>query len=207
MIRLLGVHDAADYRSIRLAALMRAPEAFGSTYADEADRPLSDFEARVCAPWVFGAYAGTAIIGMVGFKQEEGPKVRHKGFLWGLYVDPQWRGQGAGEALVEAVLDQASGSVEQVTLTVVTNNAVAIALYERLGFRSFGTEPRALKTEAGYDDEMLMIRFLDRPPSGQSLPGRAGRRRVETGDRPQCRSVTGPAATAPARRVPQHRRR
>lgn len=46
--------------------------------------------------------------------------------------------------------------VEQLTLAVVRQNHAAIALYQQAGFVTYGIEPRALKTEAGYADEVLM---------------------------------------------------
>ena len=39
--------DAGDYRAIRLAALEREPAAFGSSYAAEVGRSLSEFAQRV----------------------------------------------------------------------------------------------------------------------------------------------------------------
>jgi ribosomal protein S18 acetylase RimI-like enzyme len=159
-IRRLHPSDAEDYRAIRLAALQGAPEAFGSVHAVEAARPLSDFAERLDATMVFGAYDAGRIIGMVGFAREDGPKDRHKGYVWGMYVRPEAQGQGVGAALLQALLAAAAGVVEQVKLMVVADNAGAIALYRKLGFVTYGVEPRALKTEAGYFDEMLMVRML-----------------------------------------------
>jgi len=47
-------------------------------------------------------------------------------------------------------------SVEQLTLAVVEGNAAALALYRKLGFAAYGVEPRALKTETGCRNEVLM---------------------------------------------------
>ena len=62
--------------------------------------------------------------------------------------------------LMQAVLESASGVVEQLTLAVTTDNLAAIALYRELGFEAYGTEPRALKSADGYADDVLMVRFL-----------------------------------------------
>ena len=61
---------------------------------------------------------------------------------------------------MEAVVDAARGAVEQLTLAVVSDNTAAVALYRGLGFEVYGTEPRALKSNDGYTDEILMVRFL-----------------------------------------------
>ena len=160
-IRRLASTDAADFRLIRLAALQNAPEAFGSTYEAEAAFPDDVFAARLESGMVFGAWAGQHIVGMAGFRQEAGQKTSHKGFLWGMYVSPDARGQGVGAALITLLLETTAPLVEQVRLSVVTSNTTAIALYERLGFRAYGIEPRALKSAAGYADEVLMVRFLN----------------------------------------------
>src|SRR5882757_6663592 len=87
-VRRLGVADAEDYRTIRLAALAREPDAFGSVYDVEVARPLSAFAERLATSVVFAAHIGDRIVGMVGLKPETGPKDSHKGFVWGLYVRP-----------------------------------------------------------------------------------------------------------------------
>jgi ribosomal protein S18 acetylase RimI-like enzyme len=161
-IRRLGAADAADYRAIRLAALQADAEAFGSTYEAEADRPLSAFAERLASSVVFGAYISGALVGMAGFKQREGARERHKAFVWGTWVRPDMRRQGVAQALIEALLRSAAQVVEQLTLCVVKDNAGAIALYRKLGFEVYGSEPRALKSAAGYADEVLMVRLLAR---------------------------------------------
>ena len=98
---------------------------------------------------------------MAGFARQQGRKSAHKGLIWGMFVAPTVRGQGVGSALVEVALKHAATIVEQVTLKVVTDNVVAIALYEAMGFRTYGIEPKAFKVGNGYADELLMVRFLD----------------------------------------------
>jgi ribosomal protein S18 acetylase RimI-like enzyme len=157
--RRLAPADATDFRLIRLAALRDAPEVFGSTYEAEAMLTEDIFMARLETNIVFGAYADGRIMGMAGFRQEIGQKICHKGFLWGMYVAPEARGRGAGATLVTLLLETAVPIVAQVRLSVVTTNASAIALYERHGFKVYGTEPRALKSAAGHADEHLMVWF------------------------------------------------
>jgi ribosomal protein S18 acetylase RimI-like enzyme len=159
-IRRLTAADAADYRTIRLEALEREPQAFGSSYALELPRPLGHFAERLSSAAVFAAYAGPQIIGMAGFKRHSSARDQHKAFLWGLYVQRSWRRQGAARALVTALLAAAAQEVEQLTLAVVADNTGAVALYRTLGFEAYGREPRALKGPHGYSDELLMVRFL-----------------------------------------------
>lgn len=161
-IRLLLPEDASDYRSIRLAALANAPEAFGSTYEEESARPMSTFVNQTRTSSIFGAYMDSTIVGIARFVHHPGLKERHKGSLRGMYVAPSARSNGVGRALITAVLNHADSVVEQVMLSVVTTNLAAIALYKAFGFESYGIEPRALKGDHGYADEMFMVRYSAR---------------------------------------------
>jgi ribosomal protein S18 acetylase RimI-like enzyme len=58
------------------------------------------------------------------------------------------------------LLAHAAGVVEQLRLGVVDDNSAPIRLYEKHRFEVYGREVRALKTAAGYADELLMVRFL-----------------------------------------------
>ncbi|WP_299564061.1 ribosomal protein S18-alanine N-acetyltransferase [uncultured Mycolicibacterium sp.] len=55
-------------------------------------------------------------------------------------VDPAYQGRGIGRRLMQAMLDFAAGGV--VFLEVRTDNAPAIALYERFGFTIVGLRKR-----------------------------------------------------------------
>jgi ribosomal protein S18 acetylase RimI-like enzyme len=159
-IRRLDRPDAGDYRTIRLEALERDPAAFGSTHAAEVGRTLEEFSRRLSSSVVYGAYVDGRIVGMAGFKPCDGAREHHKAFVWGTYVRPELRRRGIARALMQAVLEGARAGVEQLTLSVVSTNSSAVALYRGLGFEVYGNEPRALKGDGGYADELLMVRFL-----------------------------------------------
>ncbi|MGH6813114.1 MAG: GNAT family N-acetyltransferase [Methylocella sp.] len=162
-IRRFDVLDVEDYRTIRLAALSEAPEAFGSTFEIEVARPVAAFADRLTTSIVFGAYVGGHIVGMISFRQEVGQKNCHKGFVWGMYVRPDARRQGVGTALIEALLQSTREIVEHLTLRVAQGNVAAIALYRNFGFQVYGVEPRALKSCLGYFDDVLMVRLPSLP--------------------------------------------
>lgn len=159
-IRRLGADDASLYQAIRLEALERHAEAFQSTYRNETADSLDQVAKRLSRSTVFGAFRGSSLVGMAGFFAFEGEKIRHKGVLWGMYVRPEARGLGIGAALVERVIAQARSEVEILGLSVVTENASARRLYERLGFVAYGTEPQAMKQDGIYYDEVLMAKTL-----------------------------------------------
>lgn len=159
-VRRLVEADAAHFRDIRLAGLREAPEAFGSTYEAESGRSVADFAASLARNYVAGAYLDGTLLGVAGFYVLEGPKIAHRGNIWGVYVRPESRGQGVGRALFEHLIAEATTRVEQIHLSVITDNAEAIGLYERVGFRIYGTEPRSLRVDGRYYDEHLMVRML-----------------------------------------------
>lgn len=157
-IRPLGQEDAEAWRTIRLEALANAPEAFGDSYEAAASRPIEQFRQTVIGPFPpFGAFSGEALVGTVGFYVMGGPKMSHRGQLWGMYVAPAVRGRGVGRALIEAVIAHAKPRVEQIHLHVVTTNEGAYRLYRRMGFQPYGIEPRALRHDGRYYDETMMV--------------------------------------------------
>ncbi len=65
--------------------------------------------------------------------------------------------QDIGDALLKEVIAHAKNHVKQLHLTVVTTNQVALKLYQKNGFKIYGTEPRSLKIADQYYDEYLMV--------------------------------------------------
>ena len=160
-IRRLEISDAALFRDIRLEALQKNPEAFGSTFERESAQPLSWFEETLDRTDIFGAFLDGALAGMAGYSARENSKQAHKGLLWTMYVRGAARGAGLGRQLVAAVLDHARGRVEMVQLTVVSENEGARRLYRAMGFVEYGYEKKGLKHDGRYYDEVLMVNFLD----------------------------------------------
>ncbi|CAN7741095.1 GNAT family N-acetyltransferase [Bradyrhizobium sp. LjRoot220] len=159
-IRRLEISDAALFRDLRLEALQKNPEAFGSTFEKERAQPLSWFEATLRAADIFGAFLDGTLAGMAGYSAQENSKQAHKGLLWTMYVRAAARHTGLGQKLVAAVLDHARGRVEMVQLTVVSENESARRLYRAMGFVEYGYEKRGLKHDGRYYDEVLMVNFL-----------------------------------------------
>ncbi len=75
--------------------------------------------------------------------------------LMNIAVDPALRRRGIASALLEQMFERA-GAEESYTLEVRPSNAVAIALYERFGFRPAGTRRRYYQDTG--EDAMIMWR-------------------------------------------------
>jgi ribosomal-protein-alanine N-acetyltransferase len=78
--------------------------------------------------------------------------------LMNIAVDPALRRRGIGWALLLEMIERA-GPDEQYTLEVRTSNTPAIALYERLHFRSAGTRPRYYRDTG--EDALIMWRTTE----------------------------------------------
>ena len=80
-----------------------------------------------------GQVAGT--VGITGHRFQLPDSLR----LFALDVGPTFRGQGVGTTLIKAVEEQARHQgLKGVNLEVSVENADAIRLYERLGYRRLG---------------------------------------------------------------------
>lgn len=94
--------------------------------------------------------------------RETSLKTAHKGNIYGMFVAPETRGMGVGKLLLEELIRKAKNSngLEQLNLTVVSNNVAAKKLYTSLGFDVYGVERNALKDNGEYFDEDLMVLFI-----------------------------------------------
>jgi GNAT superfamily N-acetyltransferase len=163
-IRRAGGGDAASLRRLRLRALTDAPDAFATTFEDEAARPESHWRELAAgselgddaAVWV--AVRRELWLGMVAarwFDRERGVVQ-----LWGMWVDASLRGRGVGERLVAEVQGWAAlRNARVVRLGVLQGAPGAAGFYARLGFTPTG-ETRPLMR-----DDRITARFFSRPVS------------------------------------------
>jgi [ribosomal protein S18]-alanine N-acetyltransferase len=78
--------------------------------------------------------------------------------LMNIAVEPTLRRRGIAWAMLEQLIERA-GTEQQYTLEVRASNAPAIALYERLHFRSAGTRPRYYRDNG--EDALIMWRTVE----------------------------------------------
>ena len=91
-----------------------------------------------------------------------GPRPATARLFGGVYVNPQWRGLGVAEALIDACIGWGkTQGVVTVKLAVVTTNTPAIRCYTRCcGFCAYGVEPQAIYYDGVYYDELLLVRSV-----------------------------------------------
>ena len=165
-IRELGLDDAPAFQTLRLAALRDCPSAFASSYEEENQTPIAVVAERLAAKpdrCVLGAWHESDLVGMLGLKRERIQKLAHKAFIWGMYVAPSARRRGIGRQLVDRALSRAASmtGVRQVNLGVNAANLKAIALYEAVGFTSFGVERGFMLLDGELHDEIHMVRNIE----------------------------------------------
>lgn len=102
---------------------------------------------------------------VVGFAKA-GPYDDHAHYYEGvgeatIYVERDWRGRGAGRALLEALVQAARGrGLHKLTAKIVTENEGSIRLFESCGFRTVGTHLRHGELEGRWLDVVVMERSL-----------------------------------------------
>ncbi len=166
-IRPLTRADVSAFQKIRRERLEMEPRAFAESLTEHDSTPLEAAARRLenSSPdnFVIGAFApGGHLVGIAGFARNPREKSRHKGLIWGVYVQPTWRNQGIARAMLTDLIKRvkAHAGVEKIILTVATDQTSAKRLYGSLGFEVFGQEKHALNVDGRYVDEDLMVLWL-----------------------------------------------
>jgi RimJ/RimL family protein N-acetyltransferase len=161
-IRILNEIDTQLYQELRISALKINPEAFCSTYEREIKFTLETVKERLrptSEKFSLGVFVDRKLVGIVTFIRESSSKTTHKGNIYGMFVRPDMRGQDLGKSLLLELIKKAKecSGLEQINLTVVSDNKPAKKLYESVGFEVYGVEKNALKFNGTYSDEDLMV--------------------------------------------------
>jgi ribosomal protein S18 acetylase RimI-like enzyme len=151
-----------DYRTLRLMALRTDPQAFEASLETQRAMPDTWWQERLreAQPenggWLLFARQGDRLIGMAGaVLSDDGATA----CITGVFVVPDARGQGTGEALLRAILDELGQepSIQRISLYVNASQVAARRLYERAGFLMVARE-RSTYGDGNEYDEYLMER-------------------------------------------------
>ena len=164
-IREVGADGWQAMRDIRLAALRDAPDAFASTYEREAAFAEADWQRWIAGGGNFLAYVpelGIAPAGIAGGFEAEPGTIE----LVSMWIRPDARGHGIGQALVETVIGWARGRGYGQQM-----RGAVLAL-------AFGPlQAQAAITSAWHDNHASLgvSRALGYRPNGESLHARGER--------------------------------
>jgi RimJ/RimL family protein N-acetyltransferase len=177
--------DAPAYRDLRLEALREHPDAFLGDYGELRavppefwSRELASRSGRKGATIV--VEVGGRLIGTASIRRFAGDKYCHSATINDVYMRADHRREGLGRGLLVACLRWAQfAGVRIVRLCVLSSNTAAISLYEQLGFKTFGTDPDAVRIGRRYRDQFRMAKRL-----------RATTKRIRQRDRSPGSSLT-----------------
>jgi ribosomal protein S18 acetylase RimI-like enzyme len=161
-VRRLRSDEWERFRAIRIRALTDSPDAFGSTLAEEMALSDGDWQRRADPPdgAVFVVDGPDDLIALgIGTPAPGFPDAAAAYSMW---VDPAERGKGLGTALIDAIKAWAKeAGYANLGLGVVTTNAQAIALYERLGFVDTG-DRIPIRPDPEFTIQIMAMAFADR---------------------------------------------
>ncbi len=152
------------YRDIRLEALRTNPTAFLNTFEDVKKYPeekwrkqLEQSQKRDGAFYLF-AFDGEKVIGMNGAYWVKKPVIKHIAEVFGVFVNPNYRGKGIGKRLMEGVILEIKKNHQftKIKLGVNAENIPAFKLYESFNLKVVGKLEKELKFGEKYCDELLL---------------------------------------------------
>src|ERR1700735_4739471 len=139
-IRVLTRTDVSAFQQLRRERLELEPRAFAESLTEHDSTTTEAIAKRLESSsldnFVIGAFApGGQMVGMMGFARNLREKSRHKGLIWGVFVQPAWRNQGVARAMLAELIERvkANPGVEKIILTVSADQIAAKALYRSLG--------------------------------------------------------------------------
>ncbi len=105
------------------------------------------------------------VVGGGSLHMNDRPRRRHAAMLGIGVLSSHW-GRGVGTALMRALTEAADQwlNIERIELTAFTDNARAVALYERFGFVDEGTHRADALRDGAYADVHATARLHPNPP-------------------------------------------
>lgn len=161
VVRAFAPDEWRLYRDLRLRSLAESPDAFGSTLAAEAQRPEAEWERRLAAAAGSGRDFPAVVVvngqpaGLAWGRID--PARPDTASLYQVWVAPEYRGRGAGAALMRAFIAWAAAQrVRYLELGVTWADSPAVRLYRRAGFEPVG-EPQPLRPGAALLGQMMRL--------------------------------------------------
>jgi ribosomal protein S18 acetylase RimI-like enzyme len=151
-IRELQQEEWRVWRTLRIAALKDAPDAFGDTVEQAQLRSDEEWRKSLTHPEerLLVAEIDSGLVGMARVRSDEDDPERAG--LYSMWVAPDARRKGVGRALIDdAIRWAAQNGVFSLWLCVTQGNEPAKSLYRSFGFKETGAS-RSLRS--GSDKQM-----------------------------------------------------
>lgn len=155
--------EPSDFEAVQ--RIFTQPEAFANTL--QLPYPSRESWRKKLADPPPGLYSlvaciGEEVVGQAGLHVSPRPRQRHVGDV-GIAVRDDWQSKGVGTRLMSALLELADGwlNLTRLELTVFSDNAPAIALYEKFGFVREGTHRQHSFRAGVFVDAYTMARLRD----------------------------------------------
>lgn len=138
---------------------------------------ISDIERRSYDyPWSHGVFRDCMLAGYVCLVIDRGRQpvgysilsiAAGEAHILNLCIDPDYRGLGYGERLLNEVIDRARyAEVAAIFLEVRPSNANALALYRKKGFRKIAKRPAYYQARDGREDADVLSLAFDSSGAG-----------------------------------------
>ncbi len=156
-----------EYKNIRLEALKHEAHAFGARYSEAKTKPDEEWIQRVTAAekedkdiMLFAQDKGK-LVGMIGAYFNKSEENLGIGYIWGVYVNKQYRKKGIGKRLMEEIIERLKKmpTVKRIKLMVNQQQKSAVRLYQTFGLTIVGTEKYMLG-DGREHDEYIMEKVL-----------------------------------------------
>mgnify|MGYP000134050550 CR=1 FL=1 len=154
--------DLNDYMLLRKASEEEYPQYVGANVEAELKVGESGIEQLFSTylsvgHGLLGIFDNGSLAGVTALTRKSSDKYQHKAFLWGMYIYPQYRRQGASALLMEQTVEWAKSQqgLESITLFVTASNVAGINFYRRYGFECYGTEKRHMFAAGSFHDAHL----------------------------------------------------
>jgi ribosomal protein S18 acetylase RimI-like enzyme len=168
--RVLSESDWQVCRDLRLEALHESPDSFVASYDEESKYDEQTWRARMRgARWLVAERDGKRV-GVVGLGlHDQDPEA---GEIFGLWVEPQARGNRVAWGLVRDAAEQAfAEGRRRLYFWVGSDNGPAVAFASTFGFRPTSERRLALDAnEVDGADEVAMVLPLAPDPSSVTNP-------------------------------------
>jgi len=153
----------SDYRALRLEALQKEPQAFGSSYEDQKNAPDADWQTWLNnyiegeRNWMVFAAINNKLVGMLGAFQTDQDVEAQIAQLIAVYVTKDARGKGVSKLLMKRLLDKIirDTPVKKLKLAVNIDQTAAVELYKSFGFEVVGKENMTLGDRKTHEEYLM----------------------------------------------------